>query len=189
MAACNAGGEGGAGVHQPDSRRACCFHHNVDAGGQESLGVVGDECPSAVARVVKAARGILLGWPMHSVQRRFRALHIQVGDAEHMDSRRADRLRQIHRAKFAGADDADANRIVCSRAGSQHAGKVHIQKDSLLGLVTFCGELWRRPSAVANFSPPWLRLDRRFRRLVSSSPISWDRRTKHGRRSLAGLRR
>jgi 2-hydroxychromene-2-carboxylate isomerase len=54
-----------------------------------------------------------------------RARRRQVGDAQQVDARRGRDLAEIHGAELAGADQADAQRIVVGRALEQHAMKIH----------------------------------------------------------------
>ena len=74
------------------------------------------------------------------------AVAIEVDDDGHFQSRRVRHLRQKHRAEFAGADHADAERLGFGRAGQEHAMKAHCFL--LIGLV-----IPRRPCGGRRLRP------------------------------------
>ena len=72
--------------------------------------------PCCAASSSERAR-VALGRPAHAGERGARAVGREVGDGEDVHARRAPRLRQVHRAEFAGADEHDAHGRPCGRHG------------------------------------------------------------------------
>ena len=89
-------------------------------------GVVGRRCVVRVAAPLRERRRTdALRRPAGRAQRGARAIRREVGDRDDVDARRRARLRQVHRAELAGADERDAQRLAFVLALLQQMVQVH----------------------------------------------------------------
>jgi hypothetical protein len=74
-------------------------------------------CVAAVLAASANERGgVTRGFPSGARERRMGSRGIEVGDADHMNARRVLRLREVHRAEFASADQPDSQRATFGAA-------------------------------------------------------------------------
>ena len=111
-----------------DSRRGAAGRIDHDLGRRVrdgALGVVGDKCSPVALRLVEGARRAgRRGQPTRG-ERGARAVRREVRHRENLQSGRAPRLREVHRAELARADQRDAHGPLFGRAALQQAVEVH----------------------------------------------------------------
>ena len=87
--------------------------------------IVGDVRRSGRARVGQRARGEALLRPSGALQRRAGAIGREIGHPDDVDAGGVFRLREIHRAELAGADQPDAQRVAVPGAREEQAVEIH----------------------------------------------------------------
>ena len=98
-------------LHGSD-RISSSFNHDIDSGVCHQAPPVFAKMRSPrVERVIKRSCRIHARIPTDSVQILARIAQREIRDSSQMHARRARNLRQIHGAKFAGADQADSKRL------------------------------------------------------------------------------
>ena len=88
-------------------------------------GVVGDERRAGSCRLRERARAESLARPARARERRLRSIGREVGDRDDVNAGRVLRLREVHRAELAGADQPDAKGTAFGGARQQHSMEIH----------------------------------------------------------------
>ena len=124
-------------------RVARAFDDDVDRRMRhQRLPVLADVGRAAVLqRRVEAGRAGLRVAPADPRQVPARAVGRQIGDADQVHTRRARNLRQVHRAELAGADQADADRLVLGFASLQLCVQAHVVSKSVRHGGRLCDDL------------------------------------------------
>src|SRR5205814_4450881 len=98
---------------------------DVDLGRRdERTRIVGDVSGTGAPGFGERPRGEALRTPAGACQCGAGAIGREVGDADDVDARRVLRLREVHRAEFAGADQADFERPARGRACKEQAMEI-----------------------------------------------------------------
>ncbi len=119
--------ERGHAVRDGGDRIAGAFDDDVDARvAQQRLPVVADMRRSVRKRSIDRACAAALGFPAHAGEIGLRRRRGQIGDGGNVHARRFGYLGEIHRAKLAGADQANGKGSALRGALAELGVKAHV---------------------------------------------------------------
>ena len=113
------------GVSQAGAGISGRLDQHVEAGGRDQRAGVVAKMRAARGQGLAEIGGKLLLGPARALQRAPRPRWIQVGDAEHVQTRGQTRLGEEHGAELATADQADAHRPTGRAALRQQTVQIH----------------------------------------------------------------
>jgi hypothetical protein len=87
--------------------------------------IIGDVRGAGLGRLRQRARREALLRPAGALERGARAVGREIGDADDEDAGGVLRLREIHRAELAGADQTDAQRVAALGACAKQTVEIH----------------------------------------------------------------